>query len=151
VTPHLVCIGAVVVPLIAISATAGCSRRASRSPEMIEDLSLLQPEITLTRTVTRHATGTLTRLTSIRAVIRDANGTAIEDRGVDLRVNGESLPFKVATGNYDDRSPFYERADAEGAAVHASTSYTFSIRLANGREAEVGRPTSSRPAHARRV
>jgi hypothetical protein len=135
---HRSALAAVLVSLVAISGSYACTR-SPLSSEMIDDFSLLHPDITLTRTIRRQASGTVTRQTSIRAVIRDGKGRAIENSGVDVHVNGASLPFKVATGNYYDRTPFYQRADTEGAVVQPSTLYVFSIRLENGREAEVGR------------
>lgn len=132
--------------LIAIAGSSACrGDSAPSSPNTIDDPARLHPEITLTRTIRRHASGTVSRQTSIRAEIRDARGKAI-DSGLDLRVNDVPLPFKVATGNYYDRTPFYERADAnvdaDAASVQPQTMYRFSLKLPNGREGEVGRITT---------
>ncbi len=141
-----------VLALLALFAIAGSIACRGSSPpagsDAIDDPALLHPDILLTRTIRRHASGTVSRQTAIRGEIRDARGKAIENRGLDLRVNDVSLPFTVATGNYYDRTPFYSRADSDSdadgdtASVQPQTLYKLSLKLPNGHEAEIGRITT---------
>jgi hypothetical protein len=109
------------------------------SSAAVTDPSLLRPEISLTRTIRTGPGDAVTKVADIRAVLRDERGTAVENSGIQVLVNGVPMRFVVATGNYYDRSPFYTLADATGDAVTPDTDYAFSLKLTDGRSVEIGR------------
>jgi hypothetical protein len=75
---------------------------------------------------------------SITAVLRNARGDEIERGDVGVEVNGVPLDFRVGTGNYYDRHPYYRLGDDAHVRIAPATDYHFVLILPDGARHEVG-------------
>jgi hypothetical protein len=76
---------------------------------------------------------------SITAVLRHARGKAIERSDLGLEVNGVAMEFRVSTGNYYDRHPYYRLAEKSSVTVKPATEYVFTLVLPGGTRHLVGK------------
>jgi hypothetical protein len=113
----------------------GCSPRSTDLPASLTDL---QVEISIEDITERTTDAPHYSRKSITAVLRHARGRAIERGDVKVEVNGVPMEFRVSTGNYYDRHPFYRLAEDASVLVTPATEYRFALVLPDGIRHEVG-------------
>lgn len=115
----------------------GCSPRPTdQLPASLRDLQI---EITLEDLTERGAGSSPYERTSITAVVRDARGgAAIERADLRVEVNDTPLEFRVSTGNYYDRHPYYRLPENSSVRVGPATHYRFTLVLPDGTRHEIG-------------
>lgn len=112
----------------------GCSPRSTELPPLGE----LCVEATIEDLTERgHDTPDYSRQ-DIKVVLRRRGGSAIERGDVRLEVNGETLEFRVGTGNYYDRYPYYRLPENSRVRVLPAADYRFTLVLPDGARHEVG-------------
>lgn len=112
----------------------GCSRNSTELPSLAE----LRVEISIKDETERGDDTADYSISSISAVLRNSKGGEIERNDVALEVNGVPLEFRVATGNYYDRHPYYQLAKDAQLRVTADTEYHFVLILPDGSRHEIG-------------
>jgi hypothetical protein len=113
----------------------GCSRHSTELPSTLSELRV---EILIEDESERGDDTLDNSFQNISAVLRNAKGEEIERGDVTLEVNGAPLVFRVATGNYYDRHPYYQLAKDSELRVTSDTDYHFVLRLPDGARHEVG-------------
>lgn len=113
----------------------GCS---PRSTEMPASLAELRVEVAVEQSSERGDDTPEYDRTAITAVLYHARGGAIERRDVQVEVNGVPLEFRVGTGNYYDRHPYYRLPEGSPVHVLAATDYRFVLVLPDGARHEIG-------------
>jgi hypothetical protein len=113
----------------------GCSRHSTELPSSLSELRL---EISIKDETERGDDTPDDSRQSISAVLRNAKGGEIERADVALEVNGVPLEFRVATGNYYDRHPYYQLPKDSKVRVTAGIDYHFVLILPDGSHHEVG-------------
>lgn len=77
---------------------------------------------------------------TIKAVLRDRSGKAIEDDKIKLLVNDVPMVLRVGVGNYYDRDPYYRVDDKSKAGARlllpANTDYRFTLIWTDGKRYE---------------
>lgn len=112
----------------------GCSR----SSDLPATLAGLQVEITLEDITERGTDSAPYSRQSIQAVLRHARGKAIERDDVRIEVNGEPLEFRVSSGNYYDRHPYYRLRDDTRIKLMPGGEYRFALILPDGARQDLG-------------
>src|SRR5688572_4394640 len=121
--------------IMSLLSLLGCS---PRSTELPASLAGMHVEITI-EDITERGVGSSPYVRkSITAVLRHARGGKIEREDVKVEVNGVAMEFRVGTGNYYDRHPYYRLADDAAVRVEPATDYRFTLVLPDGVRHVVG-------------
>jgi len=75
---------------------------------------------------------------SVRAVLRNAKGAAIERDDVRIEMNGVPLRFRVSRGNYYDRHPYYTLDDDDHVALTPGSELRFVLILPDSARHDIG-------------
>lgn len=100
----------------------GSSPRSSDWPASLADVRV---EIQIEHSSERGDDTRDSSSASIKAVLYHAKGRAIERRDVALEVNGVPLEFRVGTGNYYDRYPYYRLPPDSPLQITPAHTYRF--------------------------
>jgi len=113
------------VPFLAamsLSSLFGSSPRSSDWPASLADVRV---EIQIEHSSERGDDTRDSSRASIQAILYHVKGRAIERGDVALEVNGVPLEFRVRTGNYYDRHPYYHLPPDSPLQVTPATTYRF--------------------------
>lgn len=95
--------------------------------------SAVRVEIEIEQSVDRITDAPVGReFASVRAVLRDAKGKAIEADGMQVLLNGEPLLFSVGQGNYYDRYPAWHASDEQLARLGPGAECRFEVAWPDG-------------------
>ena len=121
--------------IMSLLSLLGCS---PRSTELPASLAGLHVEIAIEDITERGVGSSPYARKSITAVLRHARAGKIEREDVKVEVNGVPMEFRVGTGNYYDRHPYYRLADDAVVRVEPATEYRFTLVLPDGARHAVG-------------
>ena len=121
--------------IMSLLSLLGCSPRSSELPAT---LAGLQVEISIEDILERGVGSSPYARKSITAVLRHARGGRIEREDMKVEVNGVAMEFRVRTGNYYDRHPYYRLADDTTVRVEPATDYRFMLVLPDGARHAIG-------------
>jgi hypothetical protein len=121
--------------IMSLLSLLGCSPRPTELPVSLAGLHV---EIAI-EDITERGVGSSPYVRkSITAVLRHARGGKIEREDVSMEVNGMPMEFRVGTGNYYDRHPYYRLRDDAMVRVEPATEYRFTLVLPDGARHIVG-------------
>lgn len=130
------------IPLLAAMSLPSLFGSSPRSTDWPASLADVRVEIRLEHSAERGDDTRDSSRASLRAVLYHAKGRAIERRDVALEVNGVRLEFRVGTGNYYDRHPYYRLPDDAPLQITPATTYRFVLVAPDATTHPVGEVTT---------
>src|SRR5829696_5545135 len=106
--------------IMSLLSLLGCSPRSTELPASLAEMRV---EIAIEDISERGEGRAPYERKSITAVLRHARGGKIERDDVKLEVNNVPMEFRVSTGNYYDRHPYYRLSDDAPVRVAPATEY----------------------------
>lgn len=113
----------------------GCSKPSTELPK----LSDLRVEIVIKTEIERGNDAPDFVHESLKVVLRNQAGKEIENGDIKIEVNGTSLEFRVATGNYYDRHPYYQLPRDSTDPLKPGADYRFILIQPDGIQQEIGK------------
>ncbi|MBL9210750.1 MAG: hypothetical protein JNL92_09810 [Opitutaceae bacterium] len=126
------------LPILAVMSLQSLFGSSPRSTDWPASLTSVRVEIRIEHSAERGDDTRDSSHASILAVLYHAKGRAIERRDVALEVNGVPLEFRVRTGNYYDRHPYYRLHPDSPLQITPATAYRFVLTTPDGTKHPVG-------------
>lgn len=118
-----------------LSILAGCSGTTTDLPDKLDALRVTIEAEHLTDLM---GNGNYDRQ-SVRAVLTNAEGAAIERADVKIEVNGRPMRYRVSQGNYYDRHPYHLLDGDDRFELAPGTDYEFVLVLPDGARHPIGK------------
>ncbi len=117
----------------------GCATTSTELPGSPADLRL---EIDLEQ---RGGRNRVLAAPSLRAVLFDRQGKAIENADIRMQVNGVPMTFLVGQGNYYDRQPYYRLSEDARLPDPPDSLYRFTLVWPDGKNVQAATLRAPRP------
>lgn len=122
------------LPVMSLLALFGCSGTSKDLPAKLTDLRV---KVEMTDLTSRTGSSDFSHR-SVRVVLSNSKGADLERADVGVELNGVPMEFRVGTGNYYDRHPYYRLDDDPRVPIAAGTDYRFVLILPDGKRHDIG-------------